>query len=97
VEALQSGLMAGPQSAAGVLFYSRVINATAVVAVMREVARIVGSQEFSPSTLDKLLERGVDAALEKADTEFEKQEIEKMRTPIDQRSMLRRPGREPEA
>jgi len=92
VEVLHSGLMAGPQSAAGVLFFRDAINATAVAAVMRELSSIVGSQHFSPSTLSELLQQSVDAALERAETAFEKQEIEKMMKLVDQRSMLRRSG-----
>lgn len=95
-EALQSGLMVGPLSAAGVLFFSDAINATAVAAVMRELSRIVGSQHFLFSTLPELLQQSVDAALERAETAFEKQEIEKMRSLVDQRSMLRRSGAESE-
>ncbi len=97
VEALQSGLMVGPQGAAGVLFYSDVINATAVAAVMRKLPRIVDSQQFSPIRVDELLERSLDAALEDAETEPERQEIEKMRRFVDQRSLLWRSGRESKA
>jgi hypothetical protein len=95
-EALQTGLMVGPLSAAGVLFFSDAINATAVAAVMRELSRIVGSQHFLFSTLPELLQQSVDAALERAETAFEKQEIEKMRSLVDQRSMLRLSGAESE-
>jgi hypothetical protein len=89
VEALQSGLMTGPGRASGVLFYSGVINPIAVQPVMRELSRIVGSQPNSPASLRELWEESVDAALKRADTDLEKQELEKLKKElVDQRSML---------
>ena len=86
-EAAQSGLLSGPQGAAGLLFYDATINATAVESVMRELSVLFRLGGFAPSTFEEWLNRSVDRALEHAETPGERAELLKLRRPVNQLSL----------